>query len=76
VLIDGAGTLGRRIAAVYAAGGSDVRIFDLSAEQRDAAGGYVEEHLTATQRALGLDPPRRGPSKPSPILRLGRQERG
>jgi 3-hydroxybutyryl-CoA dehydrogenase len=35
VVIDGAGTLGRRIAAVYAAGGSDVRIFDLSAEQRE-----------------------------------------
>lgn len=31
VVIDGAGTLGRRIALVYAAGGSDVRIFDLSA---------------------------------------------
>ena len=27
--IDAAGTLGQRIAAVYAAGGSDVRIFDL-----------------------------------------------
>ena len=33
VVIDGAGTLGRRIASVYAAGGSDVRIFDLSEEQ-------------------------------------------
>ncbi|MFN2570383.1 MAG: hypothetical protein ABR537_02045 [Gemmatimonadales bacterium] len=28
VAIDGAGTLGRRIAAVYAGGGSDVRIFE------------------------------------------------
>jgi phosphoglycerate dehydrogenase-like enzyme len=37
VVIDGAGTLGRRIATVYTAGGSDVRIFDLSAEQREAA---------------------------------------
>ena len=34
VVIDGAGTLGRRIASVYAGGGSDVRIFDLSEEQR------------------------------------------
>jgi 3-hydroxybutyryl-CoA dehydrogenase len=29
VVIDGAGVLGRRIAAVYSGGGSDVRIFDL-----------------------------------------------
>jgi 3-hydroxyacyl-CoA dehydrogenase len=28
VVIDGAGTLGRRLAAVYIASGSDVRIFD------------------------------------------------
>jgi 3-hydroxyacyl-CoA dehydrogenase len=37
VIVDGAGTLGRLIAAVYAAGGSDVRIFDMSAEQREQA---------------------------------------
>jgi 3-hydroxybutyryl-CoA dehydrogenase len=60
VTIDGAGILGRRIALVYAAGGSDVRIFDLSAEQREAAREYVEEHLTQTQQTLGLDPARRG----------------
>jgi 3-hydroxybutyryl-CoA dehydrogenase len=60
VVIDGAGTLGRRIAAVYAAGGSDVRIFDLSAEQCEAARDYVEEHLAQTQQTLGLHPARRG----------------
>lgn len=60
VVIDGAGTLGRRIAAVYAAGGSEVRIFDLSAEQREAARDYVEEHVAEMQQALGLDPDRRG----------------
>ena len=60
VVIDGAGTLGRQIASVYAAGGSDVRIFDLSAEQREAARDYVEEHLAETQQALGLHPARRG----------------
>ena len=49
VVIDGAGTLGRRIASVYAAGGSDVRIFDLSAEQHQAARDYVEVHLAQTQ---------------------------
>src|SRR5918995_520395 len=60
VVIDGAGTLGRQIASVYAAGGSDVRIFDLSEEQREAARDYVEEHLAQTQQALGLHPARRG----------------
>ena len=58
VLIDGAGTLGRRIASVYAAGGSDVRIFDLSADQREVTRAYVEEHIAETQRALGLAPSR------------------
>jgi 3-hydroxybutyryl-CoA dehydrogenase len=58
--IVGAGTLGRRLALVYAAGGSDVRIFDLSAEQREAARDYVEEHVTKTQQTLGLHPARRG----------------
>ena len=60
VVIDGAGTLGRQIATVYAAGGSDVRIFDLSAEQREAARAYVEEHLAETQQTLGLHPARGG----------------
>src|SRR5215207_10627811 len=60
VVIDGGGTLGRRIALVYAAGGSEVRIFDLSAEQREAARDYVEEHLAETQRTLGLNPARHG----------------
>ena len=60
VVIDGAGTLGRQIASVYAAGGSEVRIFDLSAEQREAACDYVEEHLAQAQQMLGLHPARRG----------------
>jgi 3-hydroxybutyryl-CoA dehydrogenase len=60
VTIDGAGTLGRRIAAVYAAGGSDVRIFDMSAEQREAAREYVEQHLEETAGILGLNGDRRG----------------
>src|SRR5919205_1272534 len=60
VVIDGAGTLGRRIASVYAAGGSEVRIFDVSAEQREAARTYVEEHVAETQQTLGLNPARRG----------------
>jgi 3-hydroxybutyryl-CoA dehydrogenase len=54
VAIDGAGTLGRRIAAVYAAGGTDVNIFDVSAEQREAARDYAKQHVAETRRTLGL----------------------
>jgi 3-hydroxybutyryl-CoA dehydrogenase len=54
VAIDGAGTLGRRIASVYAAGGTDVNIFDLSAEQRAAARAYVADHIDETRKTLGL----------------------
>ena len=60
VVLDGAGTLGRRIATVFAAAGSDVRIYDLSPEQREAARAYVDEHVGEVQQALGLDPSRRG----------------
>jgi 3-hydroxybutyryl-CoA dehydrogenase len=60
IAIDGTGTLGRRIAAVYAAGGTNVHLFDLSAEQRDAAREYVAEHLDETRRTLGLDDARTG----------------
>jgi 3-hydroxybutyryl-CoA dehydrogenase len=60
VVIDGAGTLGRRIASVYAAGSSKVRIFDTSAAQREAAQTYVEAHLAGVQQKLGLPPERRG----------------
>ena len=60
VTISGAGTLGQRIAAVYAAGGTDVNVLDLAAEQRDAAREYVEQHLDETRRALGLSDSRTG----------------
>lgn len=43
VVVIGAGTLGRRIAAVFASGGATVRIVDFSAEQRDAALAYVKD---------------------------------
>ena len=56
VLIDGGGTLGRRLAAVFAAGGSDVRIFDVSEDQREAARAHAEQETSAVQAALGLDP--------------------
>ena len=60
VTIDGAGTLGRRIAAVYAAGGSDVRIFDTAAEQREAAKTHVEQNIDEMRQALGIGADRTG----------------
>jgi 3-hydroxybutyryl-CoA dehydrogenase len=60
VAIDGAGTLGSQIATVYAAGGNDVRIFDMAAEQRAAAKDYVDQHVSETQKTLGLQPARVG----------------
>src|SRR4051794_5802010 len=60
VTVAGAGTLGRRIATIFAAGGSDVRLFDTSAEQRDAGREYVEQHVADVQDALDLRPGRTG----------------
>ena len=60
VAIDGAGTLGRQLAAMYAAGGTDVRIFDMSEEQREAARRYASEHAEELRRKLDLDAPRVG----------------
>ena len=60
IAIDGAGTLGRKIAAVYAAGGTDVRIFDVSQAQRDAARDYVYEHREQIGKTLRLDRSRVG----------------
>ena len=60
VTIVGAGTLGRRIATVFAAGGNAVRIFDTSAEQLEAGREYVEEHVAEVQEVLDLRPDRAG----------------
>jgi len=60
VTIDGAGTLGRRIATVFAAGGSDVRVFDASAEQGEAGRDYVEQHVAEVRQTLDLRPDRTG----------------
>jgi 3-hydroxybutyryl-CoA dehydrogenase len=60
VAVDGAGTLGRRIAAVYAAGGTDVRLFDTSADQREAGRQYAEQHIAEVQQELHLRPGRTG----------------
>jgi 3-hydroxybutyryl-CoA dehydrogenase len=55
VAVVGAGTLGRRIAAVFAAGGSDVRIFDPAPEQLAAARDHADQQLGEVRTALGLD---------------------
>jgi 3-hydroxybutyryl-CoA dehydrogenase len=60
VAIVGAATLGRQIAAMYAAGGSEVRIFDLSGQQRDAARRYASERAEELRSKLNLDVPRLG----------------
>jgi 3-hydroxybutyryl-CoA dehydrogenase len=60
IAIDGAGTLGRRIASVYAAGGTDVHIYDLSEEQRESARKYADEEVEKTRKTLGLSGSRTG----------------
>jgi 3-hydroxybutyryl-CoA dehydrogenase len=52
VAVIGAGTLGRRIALIFAAHGAQVMIYDLAEAQRDAAIGYVTEELPALAERL------------------------
>jgi len=47
VAVVGAGTLGRRIALIFAAHGAQVTIYDLAEAQRDAAIDYVTQELPA-----------------------------
>lgn len=47
IAVIGAGTLGRRIALMFATGGGVVRVCDLDAGQRAAAAAYVERELPA-----------------------------
>jgi len=68
IAIVGAGTLGRRIATVYAAGGSDVEIFDLSQDQCGAAVNYVGEQIAQVIRTLKLDESRTGTARASDDL--------
>jgi 3-hydroxybutyryl-CoA dehydrogenase len=65
VAIDGAGTLGQRLAAVYSAGGTDVRIFDVSAHQGEVATEYAVRHADEVKRKLGLDAARPGNVEPA-----------
>jgi 3-hydroxybutyryl-CoA dehydrogenase len=52
VAVVGAGTLGRRIALMFAAHGADVRIYDLAEDQRSAAVGFVTQNLPALAEQL------------------------
>jgi len=47
IAVIGAGTLGRRIALMFATDGGNVRVCDLNADQRAAAAAYVESELAA-----------------------------
>jgi 3-hydroxybutyryl-CoA dehydrogenase len=47
VAVIGAGTLGRRIALMFAAHGAEVKISDLSEEQRRAAVDFVSQNISA-----------------------------
>src|SRR6201991_5230025 len=58
VTIVGAGTLGRLIATVLAVGGSDVRLFDTSADQLEAGREHVEQNVAHVQESLDLRPDR------------------
>jgi 3-hydroxybutyryl-CoA dehydrogenase len=60
VAIDGAGTLGRMIATVYSAGGTDVRIVDVSADQLEAARDYVNNNIDEMREKLGVSAARTG----------------
>ena len=59
IVVIGGGTLGRRIAAVFAGGGAAVRLVDPAAEQREAARAYVEH--TAPELRARLDRERERP---------------
>lgn len=52
VAVVGGGTLGRRIALMFATRGGEVRIADPSAEQREAAAAYVRTRLPKVVQRL------------------------
>ncbi|MFC4906131.1 3-hydroxyacyl-CoA dehydrogenase family protein [Actinomadura gamaensis] len=56
VVVIGAGTLGRRIAMMFATRGGTVRVCDPSADQRNAAVDYAAHNLHDTIGELGLGP--------------------
>jgi 3-hydroxybutyryl-CoA dehydrogenase len=61
VTVIGTGTLGRRIALMFSAGGSRVRLFDSSASARDAAKSFADERASSVRERLGLSAAAPGP---------------
>lgn len=56
VAVDGAGALGRRIASVYVAGGTDVHIHDVSSDQLEACIQFVADSVDKVQSLLDVHP--------------------
>jgi 3-hydroxybutyryl-CoA dehydrogenase len=54
ISVIGGGTLGRRIAMMFSAGGSPVHLFSRSANSREAARRFVDEHASDVREQLGL----------------------
>lgn len=57
IAVIGAGTLGRRIALMFATGGGTVRVCDLDATQRESAAAFIEEQLPAVLEQVGSSTP-------------------
>ena len=68
VAVIGAGTLGSRIALMFAAGGSAVRIYNRSRERADAARDLVAQQADDVRRTLDLEAPRTGDVEVSATL--------
>ena len=54
ISVIGGGTLGRRIAMMFSAGGSRVHLFSRSAGSREAARRFVDEYASDVREQLGL----------------------
>src|SRR5262245_42427074 len=59
VAVIGAGTLGRRIALMFAAHGADVRIYDLAEPQRRAAVDFVSQNVASVAESRNGEAPGR-----------------
>ncbi len=57
IAVVGAGTLGRRIALMFATGGGTVRVCDLDETQREQAAAFIEEQLPAVLEQVGSSTP-------------------
>jgi 3-hydroxybutyryl-CoA dehydrogenase len=53
IVVLGAGTLGRRIALMFATGGGVVRVCDLSEQQRADAAAFIEQQLPTVLEQVG-----------------------